>query len=287
MTERRKDREILTDALAAAGAPPRRQPGASGDIILRAGCFFLDAPYEAHTLETSGDEALVVNLRRFDCFTLVESCCALALLACRIIMNDPAKDHRPPDTANEALANVFTALLQTLRYRDGVIDGYASRLHYFADWVDNNRRGGLLIDATPQLGGRPDPRAIDFMTKHRELYPPLQDDETFHRLRAVEERLSTLPRHILPKEEIARWEERIAPGDILAIATREEGLDVAHMGLAIHRAGRLHLLHASSEAGKVIVSPKTLAAYLQGREDRAGVIVVRLKERRTGRRTRH
>jgi len=114
------------------------------------------------------------------------------------------------------------------------------------------------------------------MTKHRELYPSLQDETPYSQLQEIEAQISALPRHVLPKEEIAVWEDRIAPGDILAIATHEEGLDVAHAGIAIREAGRLHLLHASSEAEKVIVSPETLATYLQKRENRAGIIVARL-----------
>ena len=29
----------------------------------------------------------------------------------------------------------YKAELEKIRYRDGVIDGYASRLHYFCDWI--------------------------------------------------------------------------------------------------------------------------------------------------------
>ncbi len=289
------DIEILADFIAQArqqshpGMPP-------GDIVLQAGRYFLGAPYAAQSLEAPGPETLVVNLRAFDCFTLVESCCALTLLIHQDSQPSLEKDgwspvhaldnhekrHQKsdlalsPDHSSGDIAAAFAALLQRFRYRDGVIAGYPSRLHYFSDWLADNTRKGLLRDITAALGGRSAPKVIDFMTKHRALYPPLRYDDTFHRLRAVEMRLSVLPRHVLLKEEIAIWEEKIAPGDILAVATNEEGLDVAHAGLAIRRAGRLHLLHASSMAGRVIVSPETLAAYLQGQENRTGIIVARL-----------
>ena len=320
-----KDHEILTEFLTSAWMRPQPETTTTGDLVLRAGRYFLGAPYAAHTLEAPGPEALVVNLRAFDCFTLVESCCALALLARRIIVNDQAKDRRQqafhgegtakddrpgaardipsprqghpgtpivisssdwydrrdffpsPDRSPGAIAAAFTALLRTLRYRDGIIAGYPSRLHYFSDWVADNARKGLLRDITAALGGRPTPKVIDFMTKHREHYQSLRDETVYSEVREIEARLSALPRHVLPKEEIAVWEDRIAPGDILAIATHEEGLDVAHAGIAIREAGRLHLLHASSEAGRVITSPETLAACLQERENRAGIVVARLK----------
>ena len=289
------DIEILADFIAQM----RQQSHpvmAPGDIVLRAGRYFLGTPYTAHSLEAPGPETLVVNLRAFDCFTLVESCCALTLLIHQDsqpslekegrfpvpALDNPGERHQksklalPPDRSSGDIAAAFAALLQRFRYRDGVIAGYPSRLHYFSDWLADNARKGLLRDITAALGGRSAPKVIDFMTKHRELYLPLSDDDTYHRLKAVEMRLSALPRHVLPKEEIAIWEEKIAPGDILAVATHEEGLDVAHAGLAIRRAGRLHLLHASAATGRVIVSPETLAAYLQGQENRAGIIAARL-----------
>ncbi len=318
------DIAILADFLAQARrqSPPEMPPGG---IVLQAGRYFLDAPYAAHTLEAPGPESLVVNLRAFDCFTLVESCCALALLVRQIFVSNQAERHRHPAGTNEgasrdddfrprrcipstrrgqpaapgvisspdrsdegipgslpdrspaAIAPAFAALLQRLRYRNGIIAGYSSRRHYFSDWLAENAQSGWLQDVTAALGGRPSRKVIDFMTQHRELYPSLRDDAVYEQLRAAELRLSALPRSILPKEEIDSWEGKITPGDILAIATHEEGLDATHAGLAIRRAGRLHLLHASSEAGRVIVSPENLAAYLQARENRAGIIVARLK----------
>ena len=37
---------------------------------------------------------------------------------------------------------------QSIRYRDGKIDGYTSRLHYIADWVNNGIRHGFMEDIT-------------------------------------------------------------------------------------------------------------------------------------------
>jgi len=286
------------EVLAAFIAMVRKEASTSqvipspAELVLRAGRFFLGTPYAARTLEAPGPESLVVNLRTCDCFTLVENCCALAILARQIITEsrpdipaliplpgryDGGDSVTPHDPSPERLAAAFAALLRTLRYRDGVIAGYASRLHYFSDWLGENERKGLLRDITARLGGRPAPKAIDFMTKHRELYPPLGDADVWRELRETERRLSASPRLVLTKEEIARWEEKPAPGDLVAIATHEEGLDVAHAGIAIRVAGRLHLLHASSRAGRVIVSPETLAAYLEAQDDLAGVIVARLR----------
>ncbi len=45
--------------------------------MLMLGNFFEDSPYAEHSLEHE-PEALVVNLREFDCTTFVESCLAIS-----------------------------------------------------------------------------------------------------------------------------------------------------------------------------------------------------------------
>lgn len=233
---------------------------APGDIFLRAGRYFSGAPYEAKTLDASGPEGLIINLRAFDCFTLVENCCALAT------MRHAGKD-RFAD---------YAAILQSLRYRDGVIAGYSSRLHYFSDWLQNNEKGGMIRDMTQALGGRSSQKVLNFMTTHPELYPPMKDPAACRQMIEVERRLSETPRHLLLKGEIIRWEGRIEEGDILAITTDQEGIDVCHVGIAAGLDGRLHLLHASQQAGQVVISPETLVDYLHQSPHRTGIMAARL-----------
>ena len=75
---------------------------------------FIGRPYVAHTLEKDGDERLVVNTRQLDCTTLVETVTALTLCAC----------------SGEQTFAAFRKRLQRMRYHDGVIDRYPSRIHY-------------------------------------------------------------------------------------------------------------------------------------------------------------
>ena len=49
-----------------------------GQLMLAVGKYFLGSPYAGRTLERDGREALVINLREFDCFTFVENCVVLA-----------------------------------------------------------------------------------------------------------------------------------------------------------------------------------------------------------------
>ena len=84
----------------------------------------------------------------------------------------------------------FRAELQKLRYRDGIIDGYPSRLHYFTDWVKDNARKGLVEELTSSLGGVPRRSPIDFMSTHREAYRQLREDKVLEKVR---EDLDLLP----------------------------------------------------------------------------------------------
>jgi hypothetical protein len=254
-----KDFEIF-QSFISANRRKQAAKEAPGDIFLRAGRYFLGAPYEAKTLDASGPEELIINLRAFDCFTLVENCCTLAIMR---------------HTGKDRFAD-YTAILQSLRYRDGVIAGYPSRLHYFSDWLQNNERGGLIRDITQALGGISFRKKLNFMTIHSELYPPLQDPAAYRQMIAIERRLSEAPRQLLPKGDISRWEGGIEEGDILSIATDQEGLDVCHVGIATWLDGRLHLLHASQQAGQVVISPETLVDYLRHSPHRTGVMAARL-----------
>jgi len=66
-------------------------------------------------------------------------------------------------------------------------------------------------------------------------------------------------------------------GDILAITTDMPGMDVTHVGIAFRLRRRVHLLHASRLAGKVLISPETLYGYLIKKKGRTGVIVARVE----------
>ena len=229
------------------------------EIIVAVGRRFLDAPYEAGTLERAGAEELVVNLRAFDCVTFVESTVALA---------------RTIRAGRTGFAD-FAAALERIRYRGGRRRGYPSRLHYFADWLRDNERKGIVRDITAEIGGSPFRKPFHALTDRRAEHPALEDARAWACMRQVESLCSRRTLFQIAKADLTRVADRIADGDIIAIATDEEGLDVCHTGFAVHYRGRLHLLHASSKAGRVILSEMTLGRYLRSNSSRTGIIVGR------------
>jgi hypothetical protein len=230
--------------------------------VVKIGKLFLGAPHRGGLLETKGAEHLVINLREFDCVTFVETVVSLA--GC---VNLQQKSFE-----------AFGRRLRRIRYREGRLQGYPSRLHYFCDWIYDNQRKGIVRDVTAQIGGRPWRKALAFMTTHPDLYPPLRSAANLRRMKAIEKKISRRSLFFIPKKVLRRLENRIHDGDLIAITTNADGLDVQHVGFAARVQNRIHLLDASSAEGKVVLSGQTLHRYLMQGKTRSGIMVARVAE---------
>jgi hypothetical protein len=226
--------------------------------IVAIGQSFKSTPYQSHTLEATPSEQLIVNLRGLDCTTFVESTLALAL--------------QSPDTSFQA----YCQMIQRLRYRNDTVAGYPSRLHYLSDWLHENQQKGLLELVTEQMGGKPYDKELRFMSTHRSAYWQLKEQGNYEALLKVEDVLASRKLFYIPKADIKNIEKQLLDGDIIAITTSVPGLDASHVGFVVWQNGRAHLLHASSDAGQVIVSPKPLAEYLLGNKTQTGIMVARI-----------
>lgn len=231
-----------------------------GDIISTAALFFLETPYVAGRLDQAEEEMLVFDLHGLDCVTFVENVMA-ASLAYR---------------AQQSAFYDFAGMLQCLRYRNGQIDGYASRLHYFTDWLLENVRKGLLQLVSNEIGTKHLEDSVSFMSSNAHLYKQLHNPSVFKQIREAEEKLSKHRFHYIPKRNIALYEDHIKDGDILAFVTNIAGLDVSHSGFAFFVDGRLHLLHASSRSQKVEITDVPLHFYVANNESIAGILVARV-----------
>ena len=95
-------------------------------------------------------------------------------------------------------------------------------------------------------------------------------------MKSIEKTISRRSLFFIPKKTLGRLEDRIRDGDLIAITTNTKGLDVQHVGLAARVKNRIHLLHASSTEGKVVLSKKTLYRYLMQSKVRSGIMVARI-----------
>jgi len=163
-----------------------------------------------------------------------------------------------------------------MRYRGGVRQGYASRLHYFSEWIRDGEQRGLVNDVGPELGAAEDARPLRFMTGHRSKYPALRNDDVFQEMIAIERRLDREPRRVVPTKRIPQVVSRIETGDILAFATEIPGLDVTHTALAYRdRKGVLRVLHAPLSGGVVEITMTTLPEYVAAIRRSTGILVAR------------
>jgi hypothetical protein len=252
--------------LRAALVPPGRTPA---ETAVRIGRGLIGRPYVAYTLDHTDDETLVVDLRRFDCQTFVESTLALALAE-----HDPATHH---DTARLDIA--FRRNLTRLRYRHGRIDGYASRLHYLSDWFRDNEQKGILRDVTQDVGGVQVSKSLSYMTQSPAKYPQLSDRMVLRQVAMVEQSLSRQVFWFIPKGSLRVVEDQLREGDVVMLTAARPGLDARHVGFVVRQNGRAHLLHASSDLGQVTLTTQPLADYVMSHKRMSGIRVARLVQR--------
>lgn len=225
---------------------------------------FIGTPYKGGTLDTGENETLIVRTDSLDCTTYVETVLALYLSSFK---DNPGYDD-------------FSESLRYIRYRGGVIDGYASRLHYFSDWASDNEKKGILREVTQE--GEHDVRicSLNYMTTHSNLYRQLKDNDSLvSEISKVEKSWIDYKMPYIPKNVLnsSKDDSPVEDGDILALTTNVSGLDVLHLGFALWIDGRLHLLHASSLHGKVIIDTSTIFNYLKNRNKHTGIRVLRVK----------
>jgi len=249
-----------------------------GEVAAIVGETFVGSPYVPGTLELPGEERLVVNLSGFDCVTFVEHMLVLA----RLVVDPVPGFSGPtsPPAAREDFRERYRALLRELRYREGRIAGYASRLHYFTEWMDAGVERGQFLEVTEALGGVPDARPIHFMSSNPASYRPLREDPALvPAIRETEARLTARRRLHVPKDRIEQVEGGIRNGDVIAAVSTVDGLDISHTGLAVWKDGRLHLMHAPLVGDSVEVSALPLADRIQGIRAQSGIRVIRALDR--------
>lgn len=251
------DKKDFKDKIEAS-APAYSLP--YGDAVTYIGKTFMGIPYVAKTLEIGKTESLVVNLHGLDCTTFVENVLTFTRMT----------------KQKKSDLDTYLQLLEHIRYIDGKLDGYVSRLHYYSQWLRNNEEKGILKDITASIGGVHIEKEINFMSTHRSLYPFLKDDGNYEKIKEVENELNSEPLCYLPQQNIAKQEHLIQSGDIIALATSIKGLDITHTGIATkEKDGRVHLLHASSKGMEVEITKEPLADYLKKIKNNTGIMVYR------------
>ena len=235
------------------------------ELMVFYGNKLMGTPYVASTLE--GDsEQLTINIEQLDCTTFVETLYALT----RTTLN------------NRYSWRDFANNLEAIRYRNGHMDGYASRLHYISDWIINNNHRGLINEITSSIpDARYETKTLDYMTAHRDKYPALADSATYAQLKSFEiaYRMHRFPYINKNSIDSKKVKEKLKSGDIIALVTKTDGLDVSHMAIIVaDEKGEFHMLHASSSKGEVVLEKDVLKESLRRNRNCTGIRIIRIKE---------
>jgi len=228
----------------------------TGELTAEIALQLLGTPYVASSIEQTPED-LRVYLDRTDCILFVELCCSFALTV---------KSDAP--CYETLLDNI-----REMRYRNGIVNGYASRIHYTSEWLQQNESRGILREYTQDFGETV-PQEFSFMSSHPECYPQLKGDcVEIEKIKEMENRLNVSgPYYAIGKGRLSQGDVDIREGDIICFLSSTKGIDIKHVALAHKVAGQMHFIHASSLEGKVVVSEQTLAEYAK-----SGVRLARMK----------
>ena len=240
-------------------APDRELP--MSELVIKVAKHFLGTPYVAGTLEIE-PERLTINTRETDCILFVEMCLAMSLTA---------KDAEP--TFEKYVDN-----LRRLRYRNGKVDGYASRLHYTSEWIIQGETRGIFHEVSRQCGGSVLDQKFNFMSNHPASYKQLKDNpKAVAKIRIAEQNLETWDYWYIPKADLPRCIQNIKTGDIIGFNSSTPGLDIAHVAYAYWEGDTLTFIHASMSEKKVVINKTPLVEYTNGIKGHNGLRVVRLR----------
>ncbi|MDG5798785.1 DUF1460 domain-containing protein [Marinilabiliaceae bacterium ANBcel2] len=235
------------------------------DYIVAAGTFFIGTPYVAGTLDNFKNERVTVNLRGMDCVTFVENSLALGFIA----------------YYNKCEFDLLSRALYNLRYRDDkVLSGrklsYFDRLHYFSEWLQVNKKRYDITLISDIVGDKELDTNVNFISSNPDAYPRIKEDSSYiDKFKNSEQAISQFDMRYIPKEKINSICNSVKSGDVIALVTSIDGLDVSHTGLAFLKNEQLFLLHASLRNDEVEITPVELQEYLKPLDNVKGILVAR------------
>lgn len=217
--------------------------------------------YQAGVLDKNKTERLVIDIEGLDCVTFIEN----------VIAMSTSLDEDNPNI------DVFSERLKEIRYANGSISGYESRLHYFSDWMLTKQNQGMFTILFQDLEiGEPLQR-ISFMSQNWQKYPRLKENhDLVEEIVMREDIINESELAYIPQEYISEIEDELLTGDIVAFVTSVKGLDVSHTGIIQKSGAKTHFYHAST-TGSVKLEEKSLEDYVKGVKSMKGILVGRFE----------
>ena len=188
---------------------------------------------------------MVVNLHGFDRMGFINNVIALAMASRKSV----------------ASMREFESALESISRRKGQDDGFAAQLIYGSDWiVDNVYRGNIKEMTEYVTGGSFKTKTLDYVTRHKEEYPALENPDVLDKVRMVEmgyrsHRIPHLKKQSAGNKSI---HELMQDGDIILMLSPEIDFDIYDIGIVDMREGVPYLIHISHDTGLVTVEEITM-----------------------------
>lgn len=190
--------------------------------------------------DTTG--TVVINLHGFDRLGFMNTVLALA----------EASERTVPRVSD------FETQYESYSRRKGEDTGFASQLFYGADWIIDNVYRGHLNEMTEYPGGGGfKTKTFDYLTRHRDDYPALKNEETYDKVRMYEMGYRSLRIPHLKKQSMGNKSihDLMRNGDIIMMLSPEIDYDIYDIGFVEMRDGEPYLIHISRDNGLVVADP--------------------------------
>lgn len=190
---------------------------------------------------------LRTSMRYLDCMTYVEHVLAIS-------------SSRKPEYQKEFLCHLVNIMFNA----NGEPLQNHLRNHFTSHWADINEKKGYLINVA-----RNHPHAVC-----RKLFlNRVGTNRTFYVEDSFMIAANPQSQWYFPLETVMAKKTGLQSGDIVALVTDKEGLDVTHMGFFIKKAGKDWLRHASIKLNRIV--DQEFYQYLREHKTVKGLMVMR------------
>jgi cell wall-associated NlpC family hydrolase len=215
--------------------------------------YFLGKPYVAFALSKENPEQLITDLSGFDCVTLFDNVFALY-------------------TSKGIDSSYINQLIKVRYFHPGRIT-YENRNHYFSSTIQKLEKSGYLSQVRESKFEVSSPKSLDVLSEHLKKHRyQISIDSIEH----MEKQFSTAHLTYFPTKSIPKILPFIQEGDLVLFVTNNKNMDYHHVGFLIKKGNNWHVLHASQQYKKVIVSPENLEEYMRKHSSFPGIQIYHL-----------
>lgn len=242
-----QDGQILSHELKKRIEEARHQK-----LPVRIADQFLGLPYVENALSKQNPEQLITDLSGFDCVTLFDNIYALY-------------------ASNGIDSRYLDHLVKVRYFKPGRIT-YENRNHYFSSTIEKLQKEGQLIPLQTEFDvtTKKDLILLSEYLKNKGLQINIDS------LRVMEKQFSSDHFRYIPTKSIPKVLDHIQEGDLILFVTNNQHMDFHHVGFLVKKENQWHILHASQQYKKVIISPENLMEYMKKHPSFPGIKIYHL-----------